>query len=102
MLALAFWFLVAFGFCYVVGHARVSLGVRTLLAGDESNPLRAWFVALIECPACLGFWVGLVGGWLLPALVPDVFPRWATAPALGLATSAVGYMLGRATGWIHE
>ena len=31
-------------------------------------------------------------------LVPGGLPFWT----LGLATSAFGYILGRATGWIHE
>lgn len=98
-MSLLIWFLLAFGFCYTVGHARVSLGVRTWMSGF---PRLTWFLLLIECPACLGFWVGLVGGLLLPMLPPAPFQGWLAAPALGFATCAVGYILGRATGWIQE
>jgi hypothetical protein len=99
VIPLAFWFLVAFGLCYVVGHAKVSLGVREWLASHRR--LRT-VVELIECPACLGFWLGLVGGLCWPWLLPVGYPQWASAPLLGLATSASGYILGRATGWISE
>lgn len=103
MLPLLFWFLAAFGLCYVVGHARVSLPFRQRL-GDvaEAKQWRAmlWFVELIECPACLGFWLGLAGGWFMPTLVPAPVP--CAAFTLGLATCASGYILGRATGWLKE
>jgi len=105
VIALGFWFLVAFGLCYTVGHAKVSLGVRERLAAValayKSGKLEA-FIALIECPACLGFWLGLAGGWFWPWLIPAGYPQWASAPLLGFATSASGYLLGRATGWISE
>lgn len=99
MLPLFLWFLCAFGFCYAVGHARVSLGFRTRLA-----IVSEWLTSLLECPACLGFWVGLAGGAALPELLPAPFSptRLVAAPVLGFATCAVGYLLGRATGWLQE
>ncbi len=105
-LALVFYALCAFGLAYILGHARISLAARSWLAAD---PLKVWtfFVELVECPACFGFWEGVAFGALAPqpwldSLVPFVMPRWGAALALGLFTCAVGFLLGRATGWLRE
>lgn len=53
----------AFGFAYIVGRSRISYPIRLAvnLIGSWPNPVwrpLRWFVILIECPACLGFWIG--------------------------------------------
>jgi hypothetical protein len=144
---LFFYSLAAFGLSYIIGHARVSLGVREWMASigldtvwvckekeklgctwqrdrhptaethfycpmhsgaDKVDVTRwyhhpaIWIVQLIECPACSGFWIGLATGSLYPYIVPIVVPGPSAALALGLYTCAVGFLLGRATGWLKE
>lgn len=81
----------AFGVCYAVGHAKISLGIRARLA--QFNVVRP-IVEFIECPACLGFWIGCAAGrWWLEAPLD-------TSIVLGLFTMAVNFCIGRATGII--
>jgi hypothetical protein len=65
------------------------------------HPAR-WLLSLIECPACLGFWVGLGVGYWYPYIIPVIVPGPSAALALGLYTCAVGFLLGRATGLIRQ
>ena len=101
MLALAFYVLAVFGFCFAVGHAGVSQGVRESMAYWQ-RPLTDWLLALVQCPACLGFWVGLGTGAVHPALVPFELVWPLAALALGFFTCGANYVLGVATGWISE
>ena len=127
MTRLLFFSIAVFGLCYVVGHARVSLAAREALAWAGGSPERVrgmsglalvvsavfrFVLALIECPACLGFWLGFAGGVLLPGLVPfelrpggvpgGIPATLASALALGLFQCGAGYTLGTITGWIKE
>lgn len=58
----------AFGFSYIVGHSTISLPFRKMIE-PEKDDTRVWsmaarniFLALIECPACFGTWIGLALG----------------------------------------
>lgn len=129
MIALVFYFAAAFGAAYIVGHARVSLGVRTALAEQRWHPtwpLTLTFVELLECPACFGTWFGFFVGIarhelvpLVPTLPPGQLGEAITATASGvwlaLATAGSNYILARltrlvppmahsepVTGWISE
>lgn len=53
----------AFGTAYIAGHAKISLFIRQWLFDTKFKPFR-YLVELIECPACLGFWLGVIG-WLV-------------------------------------
>ena len=141
---IAIWIytLAAFGFVYILGHARITLGVREWMATwgrreiwmcDEKGcewrrarfptPLdhfqcphhgsvrkveefslvyypAKWVLSFIECPACLGTWVGFGFGWWQPEFVVGFAPGMTAAVALALYTCAVGFLLGRATGLI--
>lgn len=74
----------ALGFVYIVGHSVASKAIREWLY--DRVPV---LVALLECPACLGFWIGLVSGLL--GIVP-LHPL-----LLALYTSGAMLALGRAT-----
>jgi hypothetical protein len=55
-----------------------------------------WFVALIECPGCFGFWTGLIFGWFrfdLPA---------SHAIALGVVIAGTNTFLGLFSGLIER
>jgi len=132
--ALVFW-----GFCYIVGHARISRSARERFENlgahrrqvwicsvcdyvsnsgggtcpehggflvestkTDTRPSIVFLLELIECPACLGFWVGLASGALWPSLVPFPVHRAVAALLLGMSTCGVNYLLGRLTGWIEE
>lgn len=57
----------AFGIAWVLGHSKITLAFRYWLGGSvaENKPPKFgrfgyWAISLIECPACLGFWTGLI------------------------------------------
>ena len=124
-LAIFLWFytFAAFGLCYVVGGSKLSLplrnawarwaGVVTLVndVTDEAAQVlsaskprwRALLLDLVECPACLGVWIGIVTGfvvghvWFFTTAQAALF-----ALALGCYTGGVNYLLGRLTGLLAE
>lgn len=62
-----------FGASYIVGHSKISLTWRIILGGHVGSPefqvlslkplipvVGPWLVELLECPACFGFWIGLI------------------------------------------
>jgi hypothetical protein len=98
--------LVNFGLCYVVGHAKITLKLRMKLFSKVE-----WLVDLLECPACLGFWLGLFEAWLLCPQLRDfflfLFPHTGTSTvgsifSFALYTCSVNYILGRLSGLIRD
>jgi hypothetical protein len=55
----------AFGIAYVFGFALITKRAREIMFSFA--PTR-WLVLLIECPACFGFWIGIL------AVMLDVVP----------------------------
>jgi hypothetical protein len=93
-----FYLLIAqFGFCYVVGHSAISLPIRERVAA--ATRAGEWFVELLECPACLGWWLGFLTGVVM---LISTLHAWREALALPFFVSGTNYLLGRATGWIKE
>lgn len=69
LLAVFGYTIAAFGYAFVVGHSKISLPAREKLAEiafeeglRQRKSVASWFLALIECPACIGFWIGLFSG----------------------------------------
>lgn len=96
---------VAFGFAYVIGHSIATRGVREWLSsgytGEElaaKYPNIAWFLALIECPACLGWWCGLAAGAFAPMFGFVSLPIAASAIVFAFYTAGSNYLLARLTG----
>lgn len=104
------YFLGAFGLAYIVGHSTLSLPFRQWLGGNPIaeppqpgalGPFGDFLCALIECPACFGFWIGLIAGKLI--LIPESLEgapfstRAAWALWFGCVTSGTNYILGRLT-----
>lgn len=65
-----------FGITFVVGASKISLPFRTWLGRQSettahNDVIASWALALLECPACLGFHLG----WIAVAvgLAPHVF-----------------------------
>lgn len=91
----------AFGFAYIVGHSKISLPFRMTLDPVSGTMrfrfVRTWLLALIECPACLGFWQGLLFGAL-------VRPTWNPYhwSVLALITCATNLILAKVTGLLEE
>ena len=89
------FFVSAFGLAYIVGHSKISLPLRTLVGGTPSGapplfPGAAMLIEMLECPACFGFWIGLVYG-------SGREGTFRGAVLWGLATSGVNFALGRWT-----
>jgi len=98
--SLALWFLACFGFAFSVGHSKISLPFREWLA-QRGSQTAAWFLAFVECPACVSFWCGLLGGMLYVEPIAAV-PRWLWAFELAFATCAVSFILAAVTGLTRE
>lgn len=98
MLPLVVWLLAAFGAAYIVGHSVISLPVRLYLAGTDETPgVAPWLVALLECPACFGTWLGAFAGVLAPQWF-GVDSQWLGLALGACATCGSNYLLARATG----
>ena len=55
--------LAVFGVAWIIADSKISLPVRRLVAkllGDDSL-----FLALLECPPCLSFWLGIAAAFLM-------------------------------------
>jgi hypothetical protein len=64
----------AYGLWYTLGRGKISQAPR-----DLTIKRFPWFVAMLECPGCFGFWIGLlISGWLF-------WRDHTTAPAYLLA-----------------
>lgn len=125
MIPLIIYTVAVFGFAYLIGHSVISKPWRELIAWwaydpmqqarsgdgqiDHDVPLRvtsrpwAYFLDLIECPACLGFWVGLIFGTCLgltigPSAVIFPGPAWMLPPVAACFTTGSNFILGRLTG----
>lgn len=91
------YFLAAFGFAFIVGHSKISLAFREWLAARGG--LFLWFAQLLECPACLGFWIGLVAVLTSTVTVP-FGPRWFAAMVLACATSGSNLLASKWVGLV--
>lgn len=98
--AFVFLLLASFGAAYITGHSTISLPFRVLLGGAKNDVYERkaaipvvgpFLVALLECPACFGFWQGLVLGWQLGVPAGAVLV-W------GCAISGSNFILARLTG----
>jgi len=93
--------LAAFGLAFIVGSSKITLRMRNAIAplpkADRTlaNGLRRFFIELIECAACFGFWEGLAALYFFSALVP----RWWILPLL---TSGVNLLLAKIAGLMNE
>lgn len=102
-LSLVLFFLGAFGLAYLAGHSVITMPFRELIGGPIEKPrmFLGFFVALIECPACFGTWIGGTAGALMPGLFLQ--STWWAGLLLGAcATAAVNLMLGKACGLMPE
>lgn len=63
MVGLLTWTISAFALSWAAADAKISLPFRTFLeAGADAKALGAGvLLMLVECVACSGFWVGLIG-----------------------------------------
>lgn len=102
----AFYFLAAFGLAYIIGHSKISLPFRQALdpgpkIESQGDVFRSWLLILLECPACLGFWIGLAAA-LYQFPLPLALSDWEFAVLLPLVTCSSNFILGRVTGLISE
>lgn len=97
----------AFGLAYIVGHSTISLPLRILLGGTKAvveteyvtsavrpgafGPAGEFLCELVECPACFGFWTGLISGLTLFSF------SLAASFGLGLVVSGSNFIIGRLT-----
>lgn len=95
---LVLYTLSAFGFWYIVGASVISYPARAALRRlARSTDLLTTLLELLQCPACLGFWIGFVAA----------FTRYSPAPGvdcfmLGLYTSATNLVIAHLTDLMPE
>jgi predicted ABC-type sugar transport system permease subunit len=89
---LAFYTVATFGLAYIVGFSKISFPTREWMANWK---VLEWPLALLECPACLGFWAGLVYG--LAITEPPL-----SALGRGLYTCGANFLLAKWSGLIQE
>lgn len=107
LLEAAVYYAWVFGFTYVICQSTITLPLRTWLAergnwsaDEEQIPedKEAWLSELIDCPACLSWWVGLIVGPVLAPLGPLWYQRLEAAAVLSFATSGAVLFLQRISG----
>ena len=52
-----------FGISWIIADSKISLPIRRAIAAKLG--LESLFLALLECPPCLSFWLGLAAAYLL-------------------------------------
>lgn len=101
--ALFFYTFAAFGLAWIIADSKASRPVRRLVAyfaeheaaSRATRVIASLVLALLECVACLGFWIGLVVGWYLaPALGGT---RIVLALSLACYTAGLNFVIGRKT-----
>lgn len=98
MIGLLSWSVLAFGLAFIVGHSKISVPFRWWLA-DRRGAVSDWFLMLVECPPCVGFWAGIVGGvlWRAPFL-PSFGGRTLSPLLLALFTCGSNLLLAKLVG----
>lgn len=123
IVAFATYALASIGLSFIVGFSKISLPLRVLVGGrtahvvigghPEVTPtvrplvpwLGPWLVALLECPGCLGFWVGVFTWCFRSELGLTFFSEpshfFPTAFVWGLVTCATNMLGARAIGMLE-
>ncbi len=93
MAELARFALFVLGWTYIFTRSSIFRGGRLLLCAFlKSDTLAGWLTALIYCPACSGFWIGLLH-----------YRQWPWPTDVPLAAALCGCALGSfAAGLWHE
>lgn len=109
--------LAAFGLAYIVGHSTISLPLRKYLGGSSAEfivegvevkgskppvpgalgPIGDLLCALMECPACFGFWIGAVVAVTIRDVGIDGTSFLSSPFVLGCYTSGTNFVLARLT-----
>lgn len=96
--------LACFGLAYVVGHSFITVALREAILGERTGEkvsfvlaVREWIVDMLECPACFGFWTGLIASLVGATPFALDAPAWASAMTWGLFTAGTNYTLARIT-----
>lgn len=85
------WVLVVYGVTLVLTGAKISAPLRRLIT--KHVPKSCYFV---QCPMCVGWWVGLGLALLEPRMGPLAalgWPRWAQGLGEAFAASAASWAL---------
>jgi hypothetical protein len=89
----------AFGIAYVLGYSKITLQGREWLS--TFGTVGKWAVALLECPACLGFWIGCLAT-ILKSGIPGEPLLAFSALHLGFFTCGTNFLLAKVTGLILD
>jgi len=90
-----------FGMCFILGHSQITLKHRIALAKKFEG-----FVDMLECPACLSYWIGLFIGLSAPEYVNGLLgfnlPRFLAATAFAIFSSGSSAIIGLFSGLIDS
>lgn len=88
--------LVLYGLTTIITQSKIFEPIREI-----AYAINDWFGEFMECPMCVGFWAGFVGGFLFydEQFLLEIFPNMTTFPILmtmfayGLYSSGINWML---------
>ena len=90
-----------FGMCFILGHSQITLKHRIALAKKFEG-----FVDMLECPACLSYWIGLFIGLSAPEYVNGLLgfnlPQFLAATAFAIFSSGSSTIIGLFSGLIDS
>jgi len=107
MTGLLLYSVACFGVSFAIGHSQISLPFRKLLNPTKVigpiGVIRAFLVALVECPPCLGFWCGLAYGFAFrPSWAESFYVTDKGVIELALYSCGSNLILARVVGLIKE
>lgn len=88
------WCGAAFGYAFVLGFSEITLRFRDAIR--DRGVVGSWTAKLMECPACIGFWIGVSGAAF------GVTGNHYNPILFGFFTCGTNLILGRITGLIDE
>ena len=96
-MSLLIYAITVFGFEYIVGRSVISQFPREIYADvfQKSN-IALFLLALIECPACLGFWIGLIVALKWPLYAASLIASDSVL-LFAIFTSGTSLILGKLT-----
>lgn len=85
-----------FGFCYGLGQSALTLPIRVYFS--RWNWMK-WPLTLIECPACLSYWIGTLVAFIWPTeTITIAGPVFGSVLVFSFLSAGIAAVIGLFTG----